>query len=72
MNQVQDKYKQAEESYGTELLNLTLARGYLKKVLSNDTVRSYIARHAPEILEHFEFVLNTVTMEEATEQSDRD
>jgi hypothetical protein len=71
MNQVQEKYKHAEENYGSELLNLVLAKGYLGKLLANDAVRSYVARHSIEILEQFELVLNTVSMEEAVEQVDR-
>jgi hypothetical protein len=69
MSQVQEKYKHAEENYGSELLNLVVAKGYLKKLMENDAVRSYVARHAHEILEQFELVLNTVSMEEAVEQA---
>ena len=68
MSQVQEKYKRAEESYGSELLNLVVAKGYLKKVLENDAVRAYVGRNAPEMLEQFELVLNTVSMEEAVQQ----
>jgi len=68
MNQVQVKYKDAEENYGSELLNLVVAKGYLTKLISNVAVNSYIARHTPEILEHFELVVNTISMEEALHQ----
>jgi ParB-like chromosome segregation protein Spo0J len=71
MNQVQETYKRAEENYGSELLNLVVAKGYLGKLLANDAVRSYVERHAIEILEQFELVLSTVSMEEAIEQADR-
>lgn len=71
MSQVQEKYKRAEENYGSELLNLVVAKGYLKKVLENDAVCAYVGRNAPEILEQFELVLNTVSMEEAVEQAER-
>jgi len=71
MSQVQEKYKHAEENYGSELLNLVVAKGYLKKLMENEAVRSYVARHAFEILEQFELVLNTVSMEEAVEQAER-
>lgn len=71
MSNVQEKYKRAEESYGSELLNLVVAKGYLKKVLANEAVRSYVQRHALEILEQFELVLNTISMEEAVEQAAR-
>lgn len=68
MNQVQEKYQEAESSYGSDLLNLVVAKGYLAKLLVNDLVKDYIARHEPEILEHLELVVNTVSMEEAVQQ----
>ena len=68
MSQVQTQYKDAEENYGSDLLNLVVAKGYLTKLLGNDAVKSYITRHEPEILEHFELVVNTVSMEEAVQQ----
>jgi len=68
MSQVQTQYKDAEENYGSDLLNLVVAKGYLTKLLGNDAIKSYITRHEPEILEHFELVVNTVSMEEAVQQ----
>jgi hypothetical protein len=69
MSQVQEHYKDAELNYGSDLLNLVLARGYLTKLLANAAIRSFIERQEPEILEHCELVLNTVSMEEAIEQT---
>lgn len=40
--------------------------------MGNETVRSYVARHASEIFEQFVLVLNTVSMEEAVEQVERE
>ena len=68
MSQVQTQYKDAEQNYGSDLLNLVVAKGYLTKLLSNEAVNSYIQRHEPEILEQFELVVNTVSMEEAVQQ----
>jgi ParB-like chromosome segregation protein Spo0J len=62
MSQVQTLYKDAEQNYGSDLLNLVVAKGYLTKLLSNEAVNSYIQRHEPEILEQFELVVNTVSM----------
>jgi hypothetical protein len=45
-----------------------LELGYLTKLLGNETVKRYIERHEPGILEHFELVVNTVSMEEAVQQ----
>ena len=68
MSQVQATYKDAESSYGSELLNLVVAKGYLTKLLANAAVKSYIERKEPEILSHLELVANTVSMEEAVQQ----
>jgi len=72
MNQVQEKYKDAEKSYDSELLNLVVAKGYLTKLVGNEAVRSWLSRHAPEILEQFDLVINTTSMEEAMEQQARE
>lgn len=72
MNQVQEQYKRTEETYGSDLLNLVVAKGYLKKLMENPSVHAFVGRTAPEILEQFELVLSTVSMEEAVEQADRD
>jgi len=72
MTQVQEKYKDAEKSYGSELLNLVVAKGYLTKLVANEAVRSWLDRHAPEILEQFELVIHTTSMEEAVDQQARD
>lgn len=55
MSQVQDKYQKAETSYGSDLLNLVVAKGD-------------IGRHEPELLTHLELVVNAVSMEEAVQQ----
>lgn len=70
MSQVQEKYQEAESNYGSDLLNLVVAKGYLTKLLANEAVKSYIGRHDPEILTHLELVVNTVSMEEAVQQRD--
>ncbi|WP_281287041.1 plasmid partitioning protein RepB C-terminal domain-containing protein [Aquicoccus porphyridii] len=64
-------YKDAEKSYGSELLNLVVAKGYLTKLVANEAVRSWLDRNTPEFLEQFELVINTARMEEAMEQQAR-
>ena len=70
MSQVQEKYKHAEENYGSELLNLVVAKGYLNKLMANEAVQSYVLRQAPEIFEQFKLVLNTISMEEVVERAE--
>ena len=69
MNQVHDQYKEAESNYGSDLLNLMVAKGYLTKLLVNEAVKAYIDKHEPEMLGHFELVVNTVSMEEALSEN---
>ncbi len=45
-----------------------VVKGHLTKLLGNDAVKSYITRHEPEIVELFELVVNTVSMEQAVHQ----
>jgi len=44
----------AEQSYGTDYLDLVLANGYLGKLLSNARVVRYLAQHQQEILREFQ------------------
>lgn len=69
MSQVQEKYKKAEENYGSELLNLVVAKGYLGKLLGNEAVHSYLARHVPEALEQLRLIVNTKSLEEGLGQA---
>lgn len=62
--------KKAEIHYGSDLLNLVVAKGYLTKLLANAAVKSYIERKEPEILSHLELVANTVSMEEAVQHGE--
>ena len=70
MTQVHTLYRDAESHYGSDLLNLVLAKGYLAKLLGNEAVKTFIDRQQPEILEHFELVVNTVSMEEAVQKEE--
>jgi ParB-like chromosome segregation protein Spo0J len=46
--------KAIEETYGENMLNLTLARGYIKKLLENGKVCRYLSGHFPEIAAEFD------------------
>jgi hypothetical protein len=72
MNQVQTKYKDAEANYGSDLLNLVVARGYLSKLISTPTVKDYLTQNHPDILDTFELVVNTVSMDDAVSAEERD
>lgn len=43
----------AEQSYGTDHLDLVLAKGFLGKLLANAHVIRYLSQHHQEILSEF-------------------
>ena len=45
-----------------------LAKGFITKLLANESVKHFIERNESEILEHFELVVNTVSMEEVVQR----
>jgi hypothetical protein len=48
------QYKMVEQSYGSDHLELMLARGFLSNLLANGRVVRYLARHQVEILRVFQ------------------
>ena len=54
MANLEREYQLVEESYGTGVLNLTLAKGYLTRLLGNAKVINYLLRQQPEIFSQFQ------------------
>lgn len=48
------EFKLAEQSYGTDHLDLVLAKGYLAKLLANARVVRYLAQHHQDLLSEFQ------------------
>ena len=63
MSNLQGQYRLAEQSYGQDVLSLVLVRGYLVKLLSNAEVAKFLRSKAPEILEQFETIAETTSLE---------
>jgi len=51
---LQREYRLIEESYGTDVLNLTLAKGYLTTLIGNAKIVRYLAQNHAEILSQFQ------------------
>jgi hypothetical protein len=43
--------KAVEESYGTDVLTLTVCRGYFRRLLANSRVDKYLAKNHPDLLD---------------------
>jgi ParB-like chromosome segregation protein Spo0J len=58
---LQKDLKLIEESYGTEMLNLVLARAYLLKLMNNTRVVRYLAQNHADLLSALRTVVDSVT-----------
>lgn len=54
MESLERDFKAVEESYGENVLHLTLARGYVKKLLENAKVVRFLSSKHPDIFSEFE------------------
>lgn len=64
MANVQGQYKLVEQTYGQDVLNLVLARGYLAKLLENKAVARYLKQQQPEVLGQFEGIVQATSLEQ--------
>lgn len=53
MGNVHGQFKSIEHSYGQDVLNLVLAKGYLTKLLENEAVFKFLSARQPEMLREF-------------------
>lgn len=63
MSNLQVQYKMVEESYGQDVLNLVLARGFLVRLLENTAVARYLGQRQPEVLKEFDLIVRTTALD---------
>jgi RepB plasmid partitioning protein len=64
MSNLQNQYKMVEQTYGQDVLNLVLAKGYLTKLLENPSVARYLQQKYSELLAAFEGIIQTVSLDQ--------
>jgi hypothetical protein len=64
MSNLQGQYKMVEQTYGQDVLNLVLAKGYLAKLLENKSVTRYLKQHQTDALAEFETIVQTVSLDQ--------
>lgn len=64
MANLQGQYKLVEQTYAEDVLNLVLARGYLAKLLDNKSIVRFIKQRRPEVLEQFEVIVETTSLDQ--------
>ena len=63
MSNLQGQYKMVEQTYGQDVLNLVLAKGYLARLLENKSVARYLKQRQPEVLAESEVIMQTVSLD---------
>ncbi len=63
MGNLQEQYKLVEQTYGQDVLNLVLARGYLAKLLENDSLVKYLSQRQPDLIREFEAILEITSLD---------
>jgi ParB-like chromosome segregation protein Spo0J len=63
MANLQRDLKLLEDSYGGDVLNLVVARGYLAKLFSNPTVARYLDRHQGDISRELRDLIDSISQE---------
>lgn len=64
MSLVQSRFKAIEQSYGTDVLNMVVTRGYVAKLLANPAVVKFLQGNYPEFLAEFRAIVAAGSLEE--------
>ena len=63
MTNLEGQFKLVEQSYGQDVLNLVLAKGYLTKLLDNEAVIRYLSQNTPDILREFSSIVEAASLD---------
>ena len=63
MGNLQEQFKLAEQSYGQDILNLVLAKGYLAKLMANEAILRHLTKHHPDVLNEFDSIVRMVALD---------
>lgn len=64
MGNLQGQYKLVEQTYGQDVLNLVLAKGYLAKLLENESISAFLRQRQPDLITEFEIIVQTVSLDQ--------
>lgn len=63
MSNLEGQFKLVEQSYGQDVLNLVLAKGYLTKLLNNEAVIRFLTHKHSDLLGEFANIVNTASLD---------
>ncbi|QBQ95908.1 plasmid partitioning protein RepB C-terminal domain-containing protein [Paraburkholderia pallida] len=65
MSNLQGQYKLVEQTYGQDVLNLVLAKGYLARLLENASVHQYLKIQQVDVLAEFQAIVDTIALDQS-------
>ena len=63
MGNLHEQFKLAEQTYGQDILNLVLAKGYLAKLMANEAILRHLTRNHPDVLNEFDSIVRMVALD---------
>jgi hypothetical protein len=66
MSNLQGQYKLVEQTYGQDVLNLVLAKGYLARLLEDKSVHQYLKAQQEDLLAEFQLIVDTISLDQPT------
>ena len=69
MDALQQDFKTVETSYGSDMLHLVIASGYLSKLVGNDEIERYLGQYHPEILGEFRAIISAASLDDQRTQA---
>ena len=64
MANLQNQYRLVEHTYGQDVLNFVLAKGYLTKLLDNVRVAKYLKHQQPDLFEQFKAIVEAASIDQ--------
>ncbi|NKA74243.1 chromosome partitioning protein ParB [Ralstonia solanacearum] len=64
MGNLQEQYKIVEQTYGQDVLNLVLAKGYLVKLLECEPAMAYLRQHHADLVPEFESIRDVISLDQ--------
>lgn len=63
MGNLHEQFKLAEQTYGQDILNLVLTKGYLAKLMANEAILRHLTRNHPDVLNEFDSIVRMVALD---------
>ena len=63
MGNLHEQFKLAEQSFGQDILNLVLAKGFLAKLIANEAILRYLTKKHSDVLDEFDSIVRMASLD---------